>query len=220
MQISRYIVAVTSEHSKNIPQKYSLLTSKEIKGGHWFGGILFGILCFMFIKRRLLKEHANKNAHIKQTLISLLVLRYHWQELPQVYFWHIFCSDKSMLAMTKLVVTKLCLSQQNIFVATNICHDKHVFVTTKALSQQMMCFTCLSWQKYVCCDKTFVTTELCLSQQIFVMTKLFVMTTNIILLPQNFGHITSILLSQQNMCFAATNKSVVTKLLLWQKLYL
>ena len=50
-------------------------------------GVLFGVLCFMFIKRRLLKEDAKKNAHIKQTLISLLVLHYHWLELPRVLFF-------------------------------------------------------------------------------------------------------------------------------------
>ena len=91
------------------------------------------------------------------------------------------CSDKK-----KKIMTELCLSRQSIFVAINICLDKHVFVTTKLLSWQayfycnkeaFCCDKCvhhdksklvmiklLSWQNYVCHDKY-------LSWQKYVMTK-------------------------------------------------
>ena len=79
------------------------------------------------------------------------------------------------------------------------CHDnffvKIMFVTTKLLLwqtfvatgilflQQKMCFvvtnTCLSWQKYTCCDKTFVATKLRLSWQIFGSVWLSFVATNI-----------------------------------------
>ena len=68
------------------------------------------------------------------------------------HFFHVFCRDKSMLVVTKVLSRKSlkCLSRQNIFVATkllsrkayfchdkhvfsrrNFCHDKHTFVATK-----------------------------------------------------------------------------------------
>ena len=69
---------------------------------------------------------------------------------------HIFCHDKSMLGTAKV------LSQQNIFVATNMCllwqtfcRDKHTFVTTRHV---------LSWQTCVCRD-IFVMTKLLLQQK-------------------------------------------------------
>ena len=97
---------------------------------------------------------------------------------------------KSMLALVavtkKKIMTELCLSRQSIFVAINICLDKHMFVATKLLSWQayfycnkeaFCCDKCvrhdksklvmiklLSWQNYVCHDKY-------LSWQKYVMTK-------------------------------------------------
>ena len=62
---------------------------------------------------------------------------------------HILFSDENKSYMS-FVVTKVCLlwvSQQNNFVATNICcHKKNVFATTKVLS----------WQAYFCCNKRHV----------------------------------------------------------------
>ena len=57
------------------------------------------------------------------------------------------------------LVTKVCSSW--LFVATNICHDKHNFVATKFCCDKLtfvMTHVCcnkthlLSWQKYACCD--------------------------------------------------------------------
>ena len=41
---------------------------------------------------------------------------------------HVFCRNKSMLAVTKLLSRQNCFSRQN-----NFCRDKHVFVTTNIL---------------------------------------------------------------------------------------
>ena len=117
---------------------------------------------------------------------SLTGVSYNWQELPQVSF----LSQQSFVTTdmclwwqnTYFVMRKVCLSQQNlclspqnsflvtrpltqqIFVATNICHNKIKFVTTNILlSQQKTYFvmtntclsqtnTCLSWQNF-CHDK-------------------------------------------------------------------
>ena len=60
---------------------------------------------------------------------------------------HIFCCNKSML-----------LSQQTYFVTTNIILWRQKFYRNK---------------RHVCCDKSmFVTTRLCLLQQIFIMTNI------------------------------------------------
>ena len=90
---------------------------------------------------------------------------YHWRKLPQVSFFswqmfcresfspdkrvfvvtkHIFCRDKSMLAVTTFVMTKLYLLWQNIV------------GMTKALSWQIfgVTNTCLLRQKF-CCDKNY-----------------------------------------------------------------
>ena len=74
---------------------------------------------------------------------------YHWRELPQVSFLSPqtrVCRDKTRLLSRQkytcrdktFVPTKLCLSKQNIFVATKllsrqtrVCRDKHTFVATK-----------------------------------------------------------------------------------------
>ena len=75
---------------------------------------------------------------------------------------------------TSIAATKICLSRQNYvsqqphvccdktFVATNICRNKSVVVTSTLLSQQ----TCLlSQQKCACCNKSFVMTSIHLSQK-------------------------------------------------------
>ena len=112
---------------------------------------------------------------------------YYWRELPQVLFLsrqkfcrykhvfvetkHVFCRDKSMLAVTKL------LSRQN-----HVCRDKI------CLSRQAYCFIMfhftrvLSQQTRVCRDRSkLVATKICLSRQtyfffttkdVFVATKL------------------------------------------------
>ena len=98
---------------------------------------------------------------------------YHWRELPQVSF----------------------LSWQ-----THVCHDKHVFITTK----HIFCHN-----KSVLVTKTFVATKLCLSWQIFVMTTNF--DKRCILSGQTCMLVTTKLLSRQN--YVCPNKY-----LLWQKL--
>ena len=110
---------------------------------------------------------------------------------------HNFCHDKSFVMTnrclswqnTSFVMTKVCLSWQNfcwdkiMFVTTtklswqiykHICCNKCFVARSKLLLRQKTCFattnTCLSWQKYVCRDRSFVVTKLCLLWQIFVMT--------------------------------------------------
>ena len=70
------------------------------------------------------------------------------------------CHDKSILVMTKLFVATQLLSRQKFCLYKHTCHDKRCVLLR---------------QTHVCCDKhkTFVMTKLCLSQQIFVMTKIF-----------------------------------------------
>ena len=72
---------------------------------------------------------------------------------------------------------KLCLSQQNIFVMTNIvlsqqkfCHDKHTFVTTICHDKNNFVATKVkSWQVYFCRDKRLALSwQTCLSQQTHV----------------------------------------------------
>ena len=110
-------------------------------------------------------------------------LLYHWRELPQVSFllWqtfccykHIFCRNKSMLDMTKVLLRKM--SRQNIFVATEL------WSRQKKLWQAYFCHNkrethLLSQQKYACLDKhTFGATKdvFCLNKHVtFVATCLF-----------------------------------------------
>ena len=80
---------------------------------------------------------------------------------------HVFCCNKSMLAVTTFVATKLCLSWQNIFchktfVVTNICGDKRVCCE----KSKLVMTTLLPRQNYICHDKNmFVTTSILLSRQ-------------------------------------------------------
>ena len=73
-------------------------------------------------------------------------------------------------------MTKLCLSRQTIFVATNIillqqcfCHDKHTFVTTKVclfvMTNKHTFVATNTWQTEFCCNKSFVATSILLSQR-------------------------------------------------------
>ena len=92
----------------------------------------------------------------------------------------------------------------------------------------------LSWQKYACCNKTFVMTKLCLSWQIFVTTNVllwqmfccdhhtFVTTNNLFCHDKHMFVMTSkwpVVSWQTHVCL---NKHVfvATKPLSWQKWYL
>ena len=107
---------------------------------------------------------------------------------------HVFCRNKSMLAVTKRLSqqyyvcrNKIFWLQQN-FVMINtcllwqayFCHDRTRFVATNIfLLQQHFCHD----KYYVCHDKTFATTKdmFCHDRHVFV-------TTNMCLLWQNFCH--------------------------------
>ena len=71
----------------------------------------------------------------------IVVLTYHWRELPQVSFLSRqtrVCRDK-----IKLVAIKLLLRQK-------FCHDKHAFIATKDMFvATKMISTCLSRQTFV-----------------------------------------------------------------------
>ena len=130
---------------------------------------------------------------------------YHWRQLPQVsiLLWHIFCNNKSMLAVSKNII----MSGQ-IFVVTNtawqthVCHGK-----TRLLLRPKVC---LLRQTCVCHDNT------CLSRQyVFVTT----ITANICRDTVMFFVAASMLLLQQKMCFCHDKHLLVTarqKWYLWQ----
>ena len=86
--------------------------------------------------------------------------------------------------MTKLLSRQNYVCRDKSLVATNICHDQHVFVTTKVLSRQAyfchdkrrvllrqpcvcheknqhVATKLLTQQNYVCRDKSFVVTKIC-----------------------------------------------------------
>ena len=71
---------------------------------------------------------------------------------------HVFCHDKSMLGVTKLLLWQNYVCHDKSFIVTDICHNKHMFLVTKAFSQQAyFCWDkrhVLSWQTHVCCDKS------------------------------------------------------------------
>ena len=116
--------------------------------------------------------------------------------------------DKTLVTTELFVVT-------NYFFATDICHDKHMFVTTKVLLQQAY-FCCdkrcvLLWQTCVCCYKSK------LSQQKICCNKIMFATTNVCC---NKGFVaTKICLLRQRFCRKKLT-FVATKLLSWQNLYL
>ena len=83
-------------------------------------------------------------------VLSFLSFISQWRELPQVF----------LSRQTRVLLWQKYACRNKTFVATNIilfCFDK------KVLSRQE--------RIYFCCDKSFVATKLCLSQQIFVATK-------------------------------------------------
>ena len=107
----------------------------------------------------------------------------HWRELPQVsflsrqIFYHVFCSDKNMLAATKRLSRQNYVCRNKIFVATNtclsrqkFCRDKIMFVLRKVLSRQeyvcrdkrFFARSILLWRQKTC----FVATNACLSQNL------------------------------------------------------
>ena len=112
------------------------------------------------------------------TATSIIFSRHNFSREKHVFFAtkHVFCRDKSML-----VAAKLCLTRQNIVVATNICCDIHNFVATKVLSGQAYKTCLLSRQKHACQLVTkrlarqayFVATKdvFCRGKHIFVATK-------------------------------------------------
>ena len=111
---------------------------------------------------------------------------------------HVFCRDKSMLVVTKVLSRKNYVCRDKTFVATHICRDKQNFVATKF-------YACLSRQNtFFCRDKTmlvetkhvFVATNICRDKHTFVAKK------------------TNVLCRDKHM-FVATNLLSRRKLYLW-----
>ena len=109
----------------------------------------------------------------------------HWQERPQVSFLsrqknkHVFVATKHVFVTTKLLWRQTYFCRDRTFAITNICHDKHNFVTTKHL---------------FCHDKSMLVATKLLSWQTRVLSR------------QNTSFASaSILLSWQKTCFVATN---------------
>ena len=110
--------------------------------------------------------------------------------------------------LVSLLSQDISLAGQNTcFVATNICHDKHNFVTLKPLSRQ----------NYVCRDKTRLLSgkKLCLSRQNVCRDK------NILSRRTSFCRdrcfiAASILLSRQNTCLSRLKFCCNKKRYLWQ----
>ena len=156
-----------------------------------------------------------KNSVFFLLIVVMIVLNYHWWELPQVSFllqhkfcFHV-CHDKHVF-----VATQVCLLRQNfccgkhIFVVKSCgnktCHNKLTFVATKM---------CLSWQ-----NTAFVMTDTCLSRQIFVATKVLLwpkyFATKVLSQQAYFCHDKRCVLSQQTCACCDKHVFVVTKLLL------
>ena len=135
--------------------------------------ILFIIIMSVYILRNYsyVSGVTFTDCHGIYILVHKQLLKYHWWELPPVSFLlqQNFCFDKHVFVMTK-----------HIF-----CHNKSMLVATKLLS----------WQTYLCHDKTGCDRYLCRDKHNFVVTK--------------------VLLWQAYFC---QDKSmlVVTKLLSWQ----
>ena len=93
---------------------------------------------------------------------------------------HIFCRDKSMLLMTKVLLRQIFVATNTILSRQNLCRNKHVFVATKHIfchdKNTIVAINVLSRQTRVCRDKSFVATIILLSRQktCFVMTNTFV----------------------------------------------
>ena len=87
---------------------------------------------------------------------------------------HMFVAQKLSFVMTKVRLSqqKSCLSWQKMgFVATDRCHDKHIFVMTKHLSQQMKLVAAPASDRSSYQD--------CPAQQTGVMTNMFLSWQNI-----------------------------------------
>ena len=110
------------------------------------------------------KKFRNLNLGIFYLMVPVSVtLTYHWRELPQVSF----LSQQN----TSFVATKAC---------SNICCDKHNFVTTNTcLSQPIFVITKVVSQTQCCHDKSCVTAGILLSHQktCFVATKMILVAT-------------------------------------------
>ena len=121
--------------------------------------------------------------HLPEILTTSTLLCWHYVYHRQVVTKHVFCCDKSMLVVTKVLLRKSYGCCNKIFLSQqNFCHGKHNFVATSILLlwQTHVCSDkthVLSWQKYACWDKTFVMTN------IFFCDKGFV-STSILLFPQ------------------------------------
>ena len=119
------------------------------------------LLCLAFLL--LCRKSARSILPNPTILEEVSVVDYHWRELPQVSF---LSRQKYACRNKTFVATKLCLSRQNIFVATNICCEKHVFVATNILlSPQKTCLstnTCfLSRQKWYLWQLPPVIVDMC-----------------------------------------------------------
>ena len=122
--------------------------------GHWLH--LYGfspVWILMCSVRMLARENAAPHLHLKVLSVLCLCMCTWTQHSP-------LGSLAEATASIILVVTKLLLWQ------TYVCHDKTHF---------------LSRQKYACCDKTFVVTNLCLSQQKNLLLPKIIVTTKCLL---------------------------------------
>ena len=110
----------------------------------------------------------------KYYFASVMPGLYQRQELPQVLFCQCYAWTVSAAgAATSIifVATEVLLWQ------THVCRNKIMFVGTKHF------FRCN--KMYACCDKTFLVTNTCLSQQIFVTTKIFCHSKNTFVVTNN-----------------------------------
>ena len=120
------------------------------------------------------------------TLFGLSVILpvnvYHWQELPQVSF---------LSWQTRVTKHIFCCNKSVLFVK-KICGDKIMFLVTK----------------YLCCDKTLVTTNICSNEHVFVATKIH-------LSQQNFCHNKHTFVTTEDLvCVCRNENFVATKMIL------
>ena len=92
------------------------------------------------------------------------------------------------------------LSQVSFLLQQTFCHDKHMSVTTKHVC----------WHLYACCHKAFVaTTNMCLSEQIFVMRKKEKFTSKIFCHDKHNFVVTKVL--SQEAYFCCDKRHVLSK---------
>ena len=134
---------------------------------------------------------------------------------------HVFCRNKSMLAVTKLLSRQNYVCHSKIFFAqTCVCHDKSFVATGILLSWQK---NVLSWETCICCDKSKLVTTNVLSQQNYVChAKRHVSSwhNKFMFDAPNVSHI-SILLLWQKTCFVMTKMILVAASAndIWQHVY-